>query len=621
MAVVDYIKKVSKVDGKEIITGGLKSETHIRNSIDYILTPSKTAYSSLINCCDGTTYEIANQLKNIRELFGKNNKILAHHYVQSFSPDDNITPKQAFEIGKSLVDKIAPGFQVIISTHIDKKHIHNHIIINSVNPRTGQKYTANNSSLAFAREQSDRLCRKYNLSVIDNSNKKKYRSIDSTTYQLGLKGKSWKINLITDLDKALEVCKSKDEFINFMESRDYSVKYKDVHITFQKNGEKKGIRAKRLSEQFGEKYSKENIDKTLGVVPKHSLECVPQKKKRKQVKYKSEYERLEENHFKRNPPPTFNEVDSWTMSRDLFTTNPFRFTIKLLKLLFLKNKNKYCKKRKLKSYPKQTLKRNTTINEICTSKGNISYKQLKAAPGETAQIKIYAWQLPRLLTQSFFYRSFIDINNGIATVYLKEKDLTKLAKALELSDEMFFVKQNEQLSNRKIYTKLKNENSNVSHLVVTEEQRKLLKDHFINFAYFEKEDKYNIVFAPQDKNRIIEILYPERAKRKSQQPKTETAFERNRRINSELKAIAEKTGDKLEYKIVSSTKLHNLEKSDVKFAYFRKEDGRNNIVFLSSDKLKVAKILSTENNEHINNNDEHINDSNEHINNNDITRR
>lgn len=617
MAVVEYTKKPSVQDGKEVITGGIKSFSHVKNAIEYILNPSKSAYSSFVNCYSGTSYDISIQFKNIRELFNKNDKILAHHYVQSFAPDDNITPEQAFEIGNRLAEKMAPGFQVVVSTHIDKDCIHNHIIINSVNPITGLKYTADNTSLAFARAESDKLCREYNLSVIEKDKQNKFKSIDMTTYKLGVKGKSWKIKLTSDLDEALECCKTKDEFIKFFEERDYTIKYRDIHITFQKNGEKKGIRADTLAKQFGAKYYKSNIDKILGFVPELTKdEYIQQKenrkgikKKAKTVKYKNAYERLEEKYFKFNPPMTFAKSESWTVSKNLFTANPLLFTLKLIQHIFFKSKKRYCRKRKIEHYPKQPLNRITPSKDIYACKSNISYKQLKSAPGETAQIKIYAWQLPRLLSQSFFYHSFIDVNKGVATVYLKEKDLTKLAKALELTDEMFFVKQSEQLLNQKNYSKLKKENSKVNYLVVTEEQRKLLKEHFINFAYFEKEDKYNIVFAPQDKKRIIEILYPERAKRKSQQPKTETAYERNCRINIELKAIAEKTGDKLEYRLVSSTQLHNLEKSDVKFAYFRKEDGRNNIVFLSSDKSKVAHILATKKNEHIGNNNEHINDN------------
>lgn len=579
------------------VKGGIKNSSHMYNAVDYVSNPSKSEKVYYYNCARGDTYEIIHQMKNTRVLWNKDNDIKAHHFNQSFSPNDNITPLQAHEIGIKLIDKCFMGYQVVMSTHIDKDHIHNHFIVNNVNLVTGRKYDDNNTSKRFIRAESDKLCREYQLSVIDT--KSKFKGIDQTTYQLGLKGKSWKINLTKDLDEALIVCKSKSEFISFFESRDYTIKYKDIHITFQKNKEKKGIRADTLAKQFGAKYSKKNIDKVLGVVPRVLPEYNPQKKKKNQNEYKNEYERLEEKHFERNPPITFSKSESMIFSKILFSKNPFQFTLKLIKYLFLKNRKR--KKSRWK-FNKQTPIKGKIAKEIYTSKSNISYKQLKAAPGETAQIKIYAWQLPRLLSQSFFYHSFIDVNKGIATVYLKQKDLTKLAKALELTDEMFFVKQSEQLLNQKNYSKLKKENSKVNYLVITEKQRKLLKEHFINFAYFEKEDKFNIVFAPQDKKRIIEILYPEKAKEKSQQPKSETAYERNCRINVELKAIAEKTGDKLKYRLVSSTQLHNLEKSDVKFASFRKEDGRNNIVFLSSDKSKVDKVLSAENNEHINNN-------------------
>lgn len=610
MAVVEYPKKKNKKDGKEEITGGIKSEPHVRNAIDYILNPSKSAYSAFINCHNGTGYDVAIQFKNIRELFNKNDKILAHHYVQSFAPDDNVTPEQAFEIGKRLAEKMAPGFQIVVSTHIDKDCIHNHIIINSVNPITGLKYTADNTSLAFARAESDKLCREYNLSVIKKDKKNRFKSVDMATYKLGLKGKSWKIKLTSDLDEALKCCKTKDEFIKFFDDRDYTIKYRDVHITFQKNGEKKGIRADTLAKQFDKKYYKSNIDKVLGVVPKITKEEYIQqretengiKKKRKPVKYKNEYERLEEKYFEFNPPMTFTKSESWTMAKDLFTGNPIHFMLKVLRHLFLKNKKRHCKKRKLEKYPKQPLKQAVSGKEIFACKSNISYKQLKSAPGETAQIKIYAWQLPKLLSQSFFYHSFIDINKGIATVYLKQKDLTKLAKALELTDETFFVRQNEQINNRKTYNKLKKQNTKLNYLVVTNEQRTILREHYIQFAFFEKNDKFNIAFAPQDKKRILNLLYPEKVQDK-QSSKPETAYQRNGRINAELKELAEKTGDKLQYKVVSSTQLHNLEKANIKFAYFRKEDGKNNIVFLSSDKEKVVDILSATKNENtINNN-------------------
>lgn len=595
-----YVKSVhKKISGvKSSTESGIKNSSYMYSAIEYVRNTEKADLIYYSNCTQGDTAEIARQFQITRLLFNKDEKILAHHYVQSFSPEDNISTEQAHEIGKRLVDKIAPGFQVVMATHIDKDHIHNHFIINSVNPITGNKYRDNTSAIQFARKESDKLCKEYCISVIDKNNNS-FKGIDQTTYQLGIKGKSWKFNLVKDLDDALMVCKNKSEFIKFMESRDYSVKYKDIHITFQKNGEKKGIRAKRLSEQFGKKYSKENIDKVLGVVP-NVLPEYKLKKRTTNTVYRNEYEKLEQKYFEVNQPMTFTPSESWTMSKALFSSNPLLFTLKIIRHIFIKSKNRHYNKDKNK-YLKQKPKQIISNKDIYACKCNISYKQLKSAPGETAQIKIYAWQLPKLVSQPFFYHSFINVNTGIATVYLKYKDLSKLAKALELTDEKFFVKQSESIINKKVYKQLKSENSNLSHLVITNDQRIMLKDNFIKFASFDySEDKFNVVFAPQDKKRIIEILYPEKAKVK-QPPKPETAYQRNGRINNKLKEEATRTGDKLRYRVVSSTQLHHLEKSDVKFATFRTEDGKNNIVFLGSDKEKVDKILSTKTNEHKNN--------------------
>lgn len=214
---------------------------------------------------------------------------------------------------------------------------------------------------------------------------------------------------------------------------------------------------------------------------------------------------------------------------------------------------------------------------------------------------------PKTFISTVFYSAYIDIAKGIATVHLKEKDLRKLSLALKLSDEEFFIKQNEKIQNKRAYAKLKKQNTTLNYLLVTGEQKQILKDNYIDFAFVEKEDKFKISFAPSSKERIIKLLYPERAKKKiDTPPPPETSYQRNGRINAELKEIAKQTGDKLEYRIVSSTQLHNLEKSKIKFAYFRKEDEKNNIVFLSCDKQKVENILSADseskNNEHITNN-------------------
>ncbi|GAA3316231.1 hypothetical protein GCM10020331_012790 [Ectobacillus funiculus] len=95
----------------------------------------------------------------------KNEGIQAHHIIQSFKPGE-VTPEQANEIGQELAKEIAKGHEAVVYTHTDKDHVHNHIIINSVNYENGRKYNASKEELYRIREVSDRLCQERNLSVV-----------------------------------------------------------------------------------------------------------------------------------------------------------------------------------------------------------------------------------------------------------------------------------------------------------------------------------------------------------------------------------------------------------------------------------------------------------------------
>lgn len=571
------------------IKPSIKSADHLYNSIDYITNPQKASQVSYLNCIEGNSYDLAKQFYTTRNMANKNSGILSHHFSQSFSPDDNLTPEQVHEIGLALAEKFASHFQVIVSTHIDKDHIHNHFIVNSVNPLTNKKFIDNKASLNFMRSESDKLCRTYNSHTIDKESK--YKGIDQTTYQLAKQGKSWKVNLVKDLDGAMLTCKTKEEFIEFFKERNYSIKYKDIHITIQKNGEKKAIRVDTLAKQFGAKYGKKNIDNILGVVPK----ILPQKKKIKgrQQKYLNEYERYEKEYFK-NPENIKTLYDKNLTSKKLFNTNPLVFTLNLIRHLFLSSQTKYAVKNKKTKY--RVAENNFNQNHPFPYKryGNISIKELKAAPGNTAKIKIYSYQLPKLITQPFFYATYIDVKTGIATVYLKEKDLIKLSTALELPDQQFFVKQNEIIQNKKIYRKLKNTNKSLEYLIVSPEQKQQLYNLGFEFAWFEKIDGYNITFSPKNKEQILNTLFPQR--KAKPEVKKETSYQKNGRINAELKAASKQTGQKLVYKIVSPMILHELEKTDIKYASFRKEDGKINIVFLEADNLKIQTALNKHNN-------------------------
>ena len=122
MAVVEPVRKP------------IKAHQYVTDSIAYVLSPEnrngdeKCFKATCLNCDNGGAEDLAKQFFEIRRAFKKDKERLAHHYVQSFSPNEKVTPELAHQIGVELAQKIAPGFQVIVSTHVDKDHIHNHII-------------------------------------------------------------------------------------------------------------------------------------------------------------------------------------------------------------------------------------------------------------------------------------------------------------------------------------------------------------------------------------------------------------------------------------------------------------------------------------------------------------
>ena len=294
--------------------------------------------TTFINCIPQTAYI---EFEIMRKAFDQDKGIIAHHYYQSFQKDDNVTPEQAHKIGVELAKKMFPNFQVAIATHIDREHIHNHILVNSVNIMTGQKWYSNKRSLSDIRRESDRHCFENGLGVIKKNNK--YQGIDRTTYQLGLKGKSWKINLVHDLDKAIGCCKSKDEFISFLNEKDYTVKYTDNHITITKNGEKKGIRVDTLARQFGSKYTKESLERNMGyytaTAPKPFT--ANNEKRTFHSSGKSNWEYYEQNIFRQNgcfPSTSGNIVRDYNTKRlisaakreVLYSHNIFDFVLKAI---------------------------------------------------------------------------------------------------------------------------------------------------------------------------------------------------------------------------------------------------------------------------------------------------
>lgn len=566
----------------------MRVEKHIATSIDYV-TDEKKAYKVSYNLCsNNTTPGLAREFRITRQAFNKDDKILAHHLIQSFAPYDDISPELAHQIGLELIKKEFPEYQVILSTHIDRGHIHNHFIINSVSPFDGKKFLDNKTKINSIRRTSDRLCYENNLSVLDTKRVTKYKSLDGETMNAAKRGNSWKFNLVKDLDKAFEVCSDKEEFIKFFNQHDYTIKFTDKNIVFQKNGEKKGIRADTLAKQFGLKYSKASIEKKLNIENKSTSVDSGTFIPRTQPINNDYYNRIAEQEWKRYEKRYKDKIqinDSRYFNRILFSKNPLQFTLRLILYIFTKS-NKTAKSKLPCKGNSHKIKSFTDYKNFKKIIGNISYKTILNTPGDAVQIKLYSWQIAKLLNNNVLLSSKIDLQSGTAVVTVKQFDLQRISQILNIDSNSLFA-QAKQIGNRKNIYELKKDNKELNYLVITKEQLELLNYAGIKFASYPKGEKCNIAFAPTDKEKILSILYPNCDEKLDE----ESFYRRNAVINRKLKEKSAKTGEKLCYKIVLSNQYKALRETTIEFAVFRQDDGKYNVVFLESNKAKIEKAL------------------------------
>ena len=232
-------------------------------AISYIVNGEKTDEQILVSthkCHQETAHT---QFLRTRNDAGTNGTVLARHLIQSFLPGET-SPETAHQIGLELCKKILNDeYEYVLSTHIDKGHIHNHIIFNNVNMSTGKCYQSNKKSYHQIRYQSDKLCKENNLSVIDEfyeSYKKKYKTNGKSWYEneQAKQGTSWKSKLQFDIDRMIKQSKDWDEFLKKMADLGYEIKY-GKHIAFKPKDKAKFTRAKTIGEDYTEGRLKERI--------------------------------------------------------------------------------------------------------------------------------------------------------------------------------------------------------------------------------------------------------------------------------------------------------------------------------------------------------------------------
>ena len=240
------------------ISNKTQNKTTMRKVLDYVMQDYKTVYNSIKlvngqNCIPDSAYSEFMATKN---QYGKANGVFFKQYVQSFKPN-TATPEIIHQIGMETA-KYCDGFEVVVATHIDRDHWHNHFVVNSVNCETGLKIQINEKGLKELRNYSDKICQQFGIETLKPYVKPKQKSPSHREYRAALKGESWKFALMAMIDRAMKHCKIKDEFIRYMKRYGYDVKwqnnYKYITYTCPNNMKCRDI---RLHE---EKYRRENME-------------------------------------------------------------------------------------------------------------------------------------------------------------------------------------------------------------------------------------------------------------------------------------------------------------------------------------------------------------------------
>ena len=230
-------------------------KVNLKKALDYIENPDKTDDKMFVSSygCSYETADIEFQML-LDQAFKKGNN-LAHHLIQAFEPGET-TPEQVHEIGRQLADEVLGGkYPYVITTHIDKGHLHNHIIFCAVDMANQRKYISNKQSYAYIRRTSDRLCRENGLSVV-KPGKDKGKSYAEWDAQR--KGKSWKAKLKIAIDAAIPQARDFDGLLRLMEAQGYEVK-QGKFISFRAPGQERFTRCKPL----GEDYTEERITQRI----------------------------------------------------------------------------------------------------------------------------------------------------------------------------------------------------------------------------------------------------------------------------------------------------------------------------------------------------------------------
>ena len=241
-----------------------------KDLIEYILDYKnyglKVAETSSINCNVETSLM---EFLDMQERHNMRGNRVAYHIIQSFSPIDKISPKQANEIGKKMCEELYPNYQCVISTHIDRGHIHNHICLNAINidgRKLDDRLANEKEGLYGLSDVSDKIAGEYGCYIMP---KRKFSKIKNKDYYYQYKEQTWKEKIETDVEHLLPKCNSIDELLDKLSILGYEIK-RGKHISVRVLGMKRFARLSTINLKYTEQnlyeYYKNNSDvKLLGI--------------------------------------------------------------------------------------------------------------------------------------------------------------------------------------------------------------------------------------------------------------------------------------------------------------------------------------------------------------------
>lgn len=250
---------IQYVENPEKTVPKTKEQQDFFNVFSYVKNPNKTQdgeYVTAINCLKEIALE---QMIATKNQYGKDDKYIAWHGYRSFKPGE-VSAEECHQIGIELAKEMwGDRFQIIVTTHLDKEHLHNHFAFNSVSYLDGGKYNYSKSEIQRLRETSDRLCRERGLSVIEQPRKAPSRPIWVDEKQ----GKPTKYNVMRwNIDEAISYCNSVSAFEKYLTRRGYEVDLSGVHWKIKLPQDKHFSRMDTLDERYTPEKIQAKISRT-----------------------------------------------------------------------------------------------------------------------------------------------------------------------------------------------------------------------------------------------------------------------------------------------------------------------------------------------------------------------